>query len=65
MKSGDSLWFSSEGGDAAIKWIDNKAVHVLTNCHDPPETVLAKRKQKSSEKLDVNCPIAEVSTTYK
>lgn len=56
MSRGDSQWFTSTDGIMAIKWIDNKAVHVLSNFHDPKEIVQVKRKQKSGEKINVSCP---------
>lgn len=58
MNRGEYDYFTSTTGVSAIKWIDNKAVLVLTNCHDPRETVSVKRKQKSGERINVACPLA-------
>ena len=56
----------SFGNIRAIKWIDNKAVYLLTNYLNPTSTMFVKRRKKgSSTSANVKCPKAiKVYNTY-
>lgn len=58
MARGESEWFISNNGVSAMKWIDNKPVHLVSNFHDPSETTLVKRKQQDGNRINVTCPVA-------
>lgn len=58
MVRGDSEWFVSNMNIVAIKWIDNKAVHVLSNFHDPREVINVKRREKDGSRITLSCPAA-------
>lgn len=56
MKRGD-IYSTSFQGISYVKWMDNRAVHLLTNFLSPIETTQVKRRQVgSAEKIDVKCP---------
>lgn len=56
MKRGD-IYTTSYHGITFVKWMDNKAVHLLTNFLPPAETETVKRRMAgSAEKIDVRCP---------
>lgn len=44
MTRGESEWFINDEGVCAIKWIDNKAVHLVSNFHDPSENHCEKEE---------------------
>lgn len=46
LKRGDVHWFTSNSGLAAIKWKDNRSVHILSNFHDPEKVIDVRRKLK-------------------
>ncbi|XP_050551667.1 piggyBac transposable element-derived protein 4-like [Spodoptera frugiperda] len=56
MKRGD-IYATSFEGISFIKWMDNKAVHLLTNFLSPVPTLKVKRKQAGSAQcLEITCP---------
>lgn len=56
MKRGD-IYTTSFQGISYVKWMDNKAVHLLTNFLSPLETDTVKRRQAgSADKINVRCP---------
>lgn len=57
MKQGDSDYRTSNTGISWIKWMDKKAVHVLSNYHNPCETVIVNRKQKDGTLKPISCPV--------
>ncbi|GAB0095806.1 hypothetical protein DMENIID0001_112360 [Sergentomyia squamirostris] len=57
MGRGDFDWRCS-GSIVCMKWMDKKAVHVLSNFLSPLETKDVKRRQAgTSNKLEINCPM--------
>ena len=50
--------FQTKGNVAAIKWMDNKEVNMLTNCYNPKNVCLVKRKAKDGSTDMVDCPEA-------
>lgn len=58
MTRGEYEWYISDKGVSAVKWIDNKAVHMVSNFHDPRESSIVKRKQPDGERINVTCPLA-------
>lgn len=57
MKRGD-IYATSFEGISFIKWMDNRAVHLLTNFLSPIPTQKVKRKQVgSSQSLEIKCPV--------
>lgn len=62
MKRGD-IFATSSNGISFIKWMDNKAVFLLTNFLSPiPTTTVKRRMQGSGDKINVTCP--EVVAMY-
>ncbi|XP_067623316.1 piggyBac transposable element-derived protein 4-like [Eurosta solidaginis] len=62
MKKGD-IFTTSSNGISFIKWMDNKAVVLLTNFLSPiPTTTVKMRTRGSGEKMNVTCP--EVVVKY-
>ncbi|CAG4988027.1 unnamed protein product [Parnassius apollo] len=58
MNRGD-IFAASSNGISFIKWMDNKAVFLLTNFLSPiPTTIVKKRVSGSAEKVNVICPEA-------
>ncbi|GAB0099758.1 hypothetical protein DMENIID0001_156450 [Sergentomyia squamirostris] len=56
MKRGESEWRAS-GSISCVKWMDNKAVLMLSNFLSPEETVKVGRRQSgNSQKLSIDCP---------
>ncbi|GBP93697.1 PiggyBac transposable element-derived protein 4 [Eumeta japonica] len=56
MKRGD-IYTASFHGISYVKWMDNKAVHLLTNFLSPIEIdTVKRRKAGSADKIDVRCP---------
>lgn len=55
MKRGE-FQFATKGHVAATKWMDKKAVGMLSTLHSPRETSTVQRKQASGEKATVHCP---------
>lgn len=56
MRRGDIFTVSFEG-ISFVKWMDNKAVHLLTNYLSPIPTQTVKRRQVgSAQSLNVTCP---------
>ncbi|KAG0419488.1 hypothetical protein HPB47_004067 [Ixodes persulcatus] len=57
MKRGDIASFSVDG-IACVKWMDNRAVLLLSNFISPVQTVLVQRQSAGrKEKMDVHCPL--------
>lgn len=51
------IFTTSSQGISFIKWMDNKAVFMLTNFLSPiPTTTVKRRVQRSGEKINVTCP---------
>ncbi|CAB3232862.1 unnamed protein product [Arctia plantaginis] len=56
MNRGD-IFATSSNGISFIKWMDNKAVFLLTNFLSPiPTTTVKRRVQGSGDKMNVTCP---------
>ena len=58
MVRGEHDWHVSNDEIAAIKWKDNRAVHVLSNFHCPEQTNTVTRKEKDGQKNELSCPAA-------
>lgn len=56
MKQGDYDFSVSSEGIALVKWKDKRAVHLLSNFHNPKHITTVKRKQKDGSKEEVPCP---------
>lgn len=48
--------FQTKDYAAAVKWMDNKPVPLLTPSDSPQETATVQRKNKGGTKTDVSCP---------
>lgn len=57
LKRGESKFLTKEGV-AAIKWMDNKAVTLLTTAHNPAFMTSVHRTKKDGTKAEVPCPKA-------
>ena len=55
-KRGDYESFMSNTGVAAVKWADNRNVHILSNFHDPNKLDEVQRKQKDGSRKSYPCP---------
>lgn len=55
LKKGEYLW-RSKGQITAYQWHDSKDVHLLSNFHDPTETVEVSRKLANGSSVAVTCP---------
>ena len=55
LKRGDFDFRSTPSGIAAYKWMDSKAVHLITNYHGI-EINTVQRKEKDGTKVVVTCP---------
>lgn len=56
MKRGEYDYATSDMGLAMVKWKDKRAVHLLSNFHDPKETDEVIRKDKDGSQVIVPCP---------
>ena len=56
MKRGEYEWQTSEYGITMFKWKDKKDVYLLSNCHDPYETITVNRKEKDGSIIEIPCP---------
>lgn len=56
INRGESQWFTSDTGLAAIKWKDKRSVHLLSNFHDPKIVQEVNRKEKTLLKYLVRKP---------
>lgn len=56
MERGDYQYRSTTTGITCLKWMDNKAVHFISNHHDPTKIVTAQRKQKDGTRITIPCP---------
>ncbi|KAF2897528.1 hypothetical protein ILUMI_08647, partial [Ignelater luminosus] len=54
MKQGDLDWRVSDTGIIALKWIDNKPVHFLSNFQSSQDVELVSRKQKGRSREQFN-----------
>ncbi|XP_050049948.3 piggyBac transposable element-derived protein 4-like [Dermacentor andersoni] len=57
LKKGEYLW-RSKGQVTAYQWRDTKDVHLLSNFHDPTETVEVSQKLANGSSVAVICPKA-------
>lgn len=57
LKPGQFEFQTSTAGLRWIKWMDKKAVHFLSNYHDPTEVSVTNRRQKDGSLLTVACPV--------
>lgn len=57
LKKGEYLW-RAKGQVTAYQWHDTKDVHLLSNFHDPTETVEVSRKLTNGSSVAVVCPKA-------
>lgn len=48
--------FATKGNVSAVKWMDNKNVHVLTNYFSPKDTETVLRRNKTGAREAVYCP---------
>ena len=56
MKRGEHDWLACDS-ISATKWMDNKAVILLSNYHDPRDVYQIQRRVKGSkDKMQVSCP---------
>ncbi|KAH8030490.1 hypothetical protein HPB51_007458 [Rhipicephalus microplus] len=55
LKKGEYLW-RAKGQVTAYQWHDTKDVHLLSNFHDPTETVEVSRKLTNGSSVAVVCP---------
>ena len=56
MKRGEHDWLACDS-ISATKWMDNKAVMLLSNYHDPSDVYQIQRRVKGSkDKMQVSCP---------
>lgn len=49
--------FETKGRVAAVKWMDNKAVTLLSTAHNPKDTAVVARRNKDGTRVDVPCPL--------
>ncbi|KAL1425610.1 hypothetical protein MTO96_019037 [Rhipicephalus appendiculatus] len=57
LKKGEYIW-RTKGQVTAYQWHDTKDVHLLSNFHDPTETVEVPRKLTNGSTVAVTCPKA-------
>ncbi|KAL1444320.1 hypothetical protein MTO96_045582 [Rhipicephalus appendiculatus] len=57
LKKGEYIW-RTKGQVTAYQWHDTKDVHLLSNFHDPTETVEVPRKLTNGSSVAVTCPKA-------
>lgn len=57
MKRGEYDYFINNEGVSMVKWKDNKAVHLISNFHDPTMATTVRRKGKDGSVQDVACPV--------
>nr|CAI5821849.1 unnamed protein product [Callosobruchus analis] len=50
--------FETKGKLSAVKWMDSKCVHVLSNYFCPKETATVLRRNKTGQRETVHCPKA-------
>lgn len=55
MKRGDLDWRMDPSGVSITKWMDNKAVHFISNMHDPSLQENTTRKNKDGTTITVEC----------
>ncbi|CAH1970101.1 unnamed protein product [Acanthoscelides obtectus] len=58
MKRGDIEWFTSNSDLSVIKWKDKRSVFLLSNFHDPRDTLEVNRKEENGSITKVPCPKA-------
>lgn len=56
MKKGDYEWRSTITGITAMKWVDKKPIHLISNFHNPNELNTITRKEKDGTKKVITCP---------
>lgn len=57
LKRGEFM-FQVKSDVAAVKWMDNNPVSMLSTCFSPRDTTYVQRKDKSGKKVAVSCPRA-------
>nr|CAI5857650.1 unnamed protein product [Callosobruchus analis] len=50
--------FETKGKLSAVKWMDSKCVHVLSNYFCPKETATVLRRNKTGQRETIHCPKA-------
>lgn len=58
LKRGQSQVLTSNTGLVAIKWRDKRSVHILSNFHDPKDTITVNRKNNDGTIVQFPCPVA-------
>lgn len=56
LKQGDYDYNISNDGISIVKWKDKRAVHLLSNFHDPQSTNEVKRRDKDGTFKQIPCP---------
>lgn len=56
MERGEYQWRATITGIVAVKWMDKKAVHFISNYHNPLEVIEIQRKLKDGTKVQIPCP---------
>ncbi|XP_039296690.1 piggyBac transposable element-derived protein 4-like [Nilaparvata lugens] len=56
LKRGEFDWSVSNHGISVYKWKDNKCVNLMSNYHNPNDTLSVQRRGKDGTKISVPCP---------
>lgn len=56
MKRGDYDVHISDSNLIAVKWKDNRSVHMVSNFHQPGDIIQIKRKEKNGNTIEISCP---------
>ncbi|CAH1974181.1 unnamed protein product [Acanthoscelides obtectus] len=56
LKRGQYEWHTSDIGVTAVKWRDKRAVHLLSNYHNPTIITEVRRKEKDGTVVQIPCP---------
>lgn len=58
MERGEIDWKVSDAGILYLKWMDNRSVHILSNCHRGDDVINVQRRSKDGRVREVPCPQA-------